>query len=703
MRSSVKWVVLFYSMTVFSQIPKAMSHRYTNGLIDESSPYLLQHAHNPVDWFAWRPEVLEKARQENKLLLISIGYAACHWCHVMERECFEDEEVAQTMNFHFVNIKVDREERPDVDHIYMDALQMMTGQGGWPLNIVALPDGRPFWGATYVKKEQWIRALEQLARLYREDPDKIEEYATDLAKGIRQINLVTDEAAPGIMSGEELKTVIKDWYRRFDTKKGGYNRAPKFMMPGNLDFLLHYARVSQDKNIDDYVNTTLTSMAYGGIFDHIGGGFARYSVDTRWHVPHFEKMLYDNALLTSVYAKAYGQGGNKLYADVVRRTISFLESELMSEEGGFYSSLDADSLDDEGKLEEGAYYVWKQDELKIILEEDYPLFEDYYNINSYGHWEHGNYVLIRDAADAEIAQKHRISESDLRETLVRCRGLLSGERIKRSRPRLDDKILCSWNGLMLKGLTDAYRFLGDEKYLDLARQNAIFIKQNFIREKGGLFHTHKDGKSSISGYLEDYASLIDGFMGLYEVSYEEKWLLLAKELAEECLRDYYDNDSGLFFFSSKNEDFTIRRTLETADNVIPASNSMMCNNLFKLSRFFVESNFDKTAMRMTLQMHKRIIEHPESHANWLQGILFQSYPFYEIAVIGDEFSNKAKTFHNKYLPNSILTAAKEDGTIELLKNRYKQGSTLIYICENGSCKLPVESVEKAMQQLTVAK
>ena len=331
-----------------------MSHRYTNGLINESSPYLLQHAHNPVDWFAWRPEILEKARQENKLLLISIGYAACHWCHVMERECFEDEEVAQTMNFHFINIKIDREERPDVDHIYMDALQMMTGQGGWPLNIVALPDGRPFWGATFVKKEQWIRALEQLARLYREDPEKIEEYATDLARGIRQINLVTDKTAADIMSDEDLKNLIENWSRHFDTKKGGYNRAPKFMMPGNLDFLLHYAWESQEQNIDDYVNTTLTRMAYGGIFDHIGGGFARYSVDTKWHVPHFEKMLYDNALLSSVYAKAYGQSGNELYADIVHRTISFLATELMSEKGGFYSSLDADSLDDEGNLEEGS-------------------------------------------------------------------------------------------------------------------------------------------------------------------------------------------------------------------------------------------------------------------------------------------------------------------------------------------------------------
>ena len=345
--------------------------------------------------------------------------------------------------------------------------------------------------------------------------------------------------------------------------------------------------------------------------------------------------------------------------------------------------------------------MWTKDVLKNILGDHYPLFEDYYNINSYGHWEHGNYVLIRDATDAEIAQKHRISASDLRDIIAHCRKLLSEERIKRSRPRLDDKILCSWNGLMLKGLVDAYRFLGDEKYLDLAIQNALFIKQNFIREKGGLYHTHKDGKSSIAGYLEDYAALIDGFMGLYEVSFEEEWLLLAKELTEECLRDYHDNESGLFFFSSKNEPYTIRRTLETADNVIPASNSMMCNNLFKLSRYFIEADYDKMALSMILQMQKRIMEHPESHANWLKSVLYQSYSFYEIAIIGDDFRSKARAFQNKYLPNSVLAAAREDATIELLKNRHKKGSTLIYICENGSCKLPVDSVEKAIKQVSV--
>lgn len=676
-----------------------MTHRFTNELIHESSPYLLQHAHNPVDWYAWNPEVLEKARQENKLLLISIGYAACHWCHVMEEQCFEDEEVSRTMNTHFINIKVDREERPDVDHIYMDALQMMTGHGGWPLNIVALPDGRPFWGATFVKKEQWIRALEQLAKLYREDPEKIEHYAHDLANGIRQINLVDGKADEGIMPLEELNELVGKWSGNFDTKKGGYNRAPKFMMPGNLDFLLHYSWATGNPEVEEYLNTTLRRMAYGGIFDHVEGGFARYSVDTNWHVPHFEKMLYDNALLISVYSKAYGHTGDELYADVVRQTIAFLRAELMNNEGGFYSSLDADSLDEEGNLEEGAYYIWRENELEKILGENFELFKDYFNINSYGHWEHGNYVLIRDKTDSELAKKHRIGEDQLRESIEKCRELLSAERSKRARPRLDDKILCSWNGLMLKALTDAYRYLGDMDYLTLARENAIFLESNFIRKPDGLYHTHKDGKSSIAGYLEDYSALIDGFLGLYELSFEEHWLVMAKELTEQCLKYYYDERSGLFYFSSVKEEYTIRRTLETADNVIPASNSMMCKNLFKLSRYYLQSNFEEKALRMMLQMQQKMKEHPESHANWLHGVLYNTRAFYEVAIVGGGYSDMAKTLQANYLPNSVFAASAGNSKLDLLKNRYTEGSTLIYICEDGSCKLPLESTEGALDQL----
>ena len=678
-----------------------MSPKHTNDLIHESSPYLLQHAHNPVHWKAWRTEVLQQAKNENKLIIVSIGYAACHWCHVMEKECFEDEEVAQTMNEHFINIKIDREERPDIDHIYMDALQMMRGQGGWPLNIVALPDGRPFWGATYVKKDQWIRALEQIAQIYKDNPEKLEAYAKDLADGIRQINLIDNEAATSILTLDELTAVVKRWYRHFDNQKGGYNRAPKFMMPGNLDFLLHYYYATNDQSIGDYLNLTLTKMAYGGIFDHLGGGFARYSVDTKWHVPHFEKMLYDNALLISLYAKAYGKSRNPLYAEVVRETIDFARVELLDDNGGFYSSLDADSNNDKGELEEGAYYVWREDELKAALGENFSLFKDYYNINSYGHWEHGNYVLIRDQTKEAIAKKYKIDTDSLVKIIDNCKALLIDLRNRRARPRLDDKILCSWNGLMLKGLTDAYRFIGHPEYLSLAERNANFIYSQFVRKNGELFHNHKDGKSSITGYLEDYAAVIDGFIGLYEVTFEEKWLELAKELTNHCIEDYYDEGSGLFYFNSRKEDHLIRRTLETADNVIPASNSIMCKNLIRLSKIYMDENFEERAYRMIAKMQERMVKHPESHANWLHTILYTQQPFYEVAVVGDNFQELRHTMQSNYRPNSIYAGTYKDSSLELLANRYQNGETLIYICVQGACQLPVSSAEEAFSQMEI--
>lgn len=676
-----------------------MTQQFTNDLIHESSPYLLQHAHNPVDWKPWKSEIIRQAQEENKLLIISIGYAACHWCHVMEEKCFEDEEVARTMNEHFINIKVDREERPDIDHIYMDALQMMTGQGGWPLNIVALPDGRPFWGATYVKKEQWIRVLEQIAQMYKKEAGRIITYAEDLSRGIQQINIIENDPATSLLSLDELKAVINRWSRNFDRSRGGYDRAPKFMMPTNLNFLLHHFFATGDEETENYVNLTLTKMAYGGVFDQLAGGFARYSVDAKWHVPHFEKMLYDNALLTSLYAKAYGHTQDPLYAQVVREIINFTSSELMNDDAGFYSSLDADSINEDGELEEGAYYVWKDEELIEALGDRYGIFKDYYNINSYGHWEHGNYVLIRDESDEVIAQKHNISLEALQASITASKEILISIRKKRARPRLDDKILCSWNGLMLKGLTDAYRYLGDPQYLELAKRNAHFIESQFLNKDGELLHNHKDGKSNITGYLEDYAAVIDGFTGLYEVSFEEKWLELARNLVAVCLRDYYDNDSGLFYFNTSKEDLLIRRTLETADNVIPASNSMMCKNLIKLSKIFMEDRYSEVAEGMLAKMQERMVKYPESHANWLYSILLNQNPFYEVAIVGENYLDLRHSMQSEYRPNAIYVGSQKNGSLALLRNRYREGETLIYICVQGACQLPVSSASEALIQM----
>ncbi|NNJ88583.1 MAG: thioredoxin domain-containing protein [Eudoraea sp.] len=672
---------------------------HTNDLIRETSPYLLQHAHNPVDWKAWNPEVLAKAKKENKLLLISIGYAACHWCHVMEHECFEDVEVAGVMNQHFVNIKIDREERPDVDHIYMDALQMMTGSGGWPLNIVALPDGRPFWGATFVKKDNWMKVLDQLATLYKSDPKKVTEYAENLAKGLHSINIIPTPEKQETITKEEIKSAVSQWSQYFDTFLGGYKRAPKFMMPVNLDFLLHYATLFQDREITNYVHTTLTRMAYGGIYDHLGGGFSRYSVDTKWHVPHFEKMLYDNAQLISLYAKAYGATGNLLYKKVVEETIAFATRELMSPEGGFYSSLDADSLDTKGNLKEGAYYVWTEAELEDLLKSDFDLFKDYYNINSYGFWEEEFYVLIRDATDKEIAEKHSLDVETLRKRIHTSKELLLTKRGSRPRPWLDDKILTSWNALMIKGLTEAYRYLGNTDHLIMAKSTASFLEKKVFKEDGGLYHNYKEGKSTIEGFLEDYATLINAWLALYEVTFDEDWLEKSRVLMSYCLDHFLQQESGLFYFTSDTQELIVRRSLETADNVIPASNSIMAHCLFKLSGFYPEANYLVHFEKMAAHMRESILDNPNSHAHWLQLPLFQIFPFKEIVITGSSCKEFAAVLRQRYLPNILLAGTETEGSLNLFKNRMGSEKTLIYVCQNGACQLPVSSTEEALSML----
>jgi len=697
-----KYCCLFLLVILFQgckEKTEKISHRYTNALVDETSPYLLQHAHNPVNWEAWNPEILERAKKENKPLLISIGYAACHWCHVMEDECFEDEDVAQMMNENFVTIKIDREERPDVDQVYMDAIQMMTGNGGWPLNIVALPDGKPFWGATYLPKEDWIKSLEKLIHLYQTDLKKVEEYAANIEKGIKAINLVEVKTTNAFFTLDSLNTTVDRWSTYFDTYLGGYKSAPKFMMPNNLDFLMHYAISEGKDSIMDYVNTSLTRMAYGGIFDPIDGGFSRYATDNKWHIPHFEKMLYDNGPLASLYAKAYAVTKNPLYKEVVQKTIDFVESELLDNSGGFYSSLDADSKNEGGTLEEGAFYVWKAQALDSILGGDFPIFKDYYNINSYGLWENGNYVLIRDKSDEEIAKTHKISVQELNTRMTKALQKLKVVRDKRPRPRLDDKILTSWNGLMLLGLVDAYRYLGEERYRELALKNAQFLENHMIKPDGTLYRNHKNGTSTINAFLDDYATLIAAYIGLYEITFNQKWLSHAKALADTAITNFKDDESGMFHYTAEEDEGLIRRSIELYDKEISSSNSIMANNLLKLHKLYPKAGYNKLTRQMVLNVQENFLDNGQSFANWLNLVLFQNKNFYEIAVVGKEYQVVGKEILSHYLPNSILVGTEEEGHLELLKNRYNEGQTLIYVCIEGMCKLPVTTTKLALQQL----
>ncbi|WP_339916752.1 thioredoxin domain-containing protein [Yeosuana marina] len=677
-----------------------MTHTYTNNLINETSPYLLQHAHNPVDWHAWNPETLKLAKSQNKLLLISVGYAACHWCHVMEHESFEDTLVAQVMNKSFINIKVDREERPDVDQVYMNAIQLMTGHGGWPMNVIALPDGRPIWGGTYFKKEQWISALTQISKLYIKKPEKLYDYADKLEEGIKSMDMVSLNSDAPIFKTEFIEESIKKWSQQFDYKDGGINRAPKFMMPNNYHFLLRFAYQNNDKRLLDYVNLTLKKMAYGGVFDQIGGGFSRYSVDTKWHVPHFEKMLYDNGQLVSLYSDAYLITKNDLYKNIVTKILEYIKRDMTTENGAFYSSLDADSHNSDGNLEEGAFYVWQKEELKSLLKDDFNLFSDYYNINDYGLWEHNNYVLIRKDDDDTIIKKYNITKDQLIEKTNNWSNILLKERDKREKPRLDDKTLTSWNAIMLKGYVDAYRVFGTKDYLDAAQKNATFILNKQLREDGGLYHNYKNGNSNINGYLEDYATTIEAFLALYENTLNETWLISARNLTNYTFDHFFDEKSNMFFFTSNEDDSLVSRNIEYRDNVIPASNSMMAKNLFKLSHYFDNEHFKRTALTMLNNVKPEMKEYPSGYSNWFDLMLNYTSPFYEVAVIGKDASSKISELNKFYIPNKLIAGSTSENNLPLLENRFIPNETFIYVCVNNTCKLPVSNVEDAIKLLT---
>ncbi len=682
------------------QKSEPMTFEHTNDLINETSPYLLQHAHNPVNWKPWNDKTLEEARQSKKLILISIGYASCHWCHVMERESFEDPLVAEIMNQNFINIKVDREERPDVDQVYMNAVQLMTGRGGWPLNIIALPDGRPVWGGTYFKKENWMRSLEQIQKAYVENPGRLEDYASQLEQGIKGIDVVSLNPDEPEFESSMLEDLVDDWSETFDSVWGGTNRAPKFMMPSNLQFFMRMAEQNPDLLLKDHVDLTLTKMAFGGVYDQVGGGFSRYSVDKKWHVPHFEKMLYDNGQLVSLYSDAFLVFDNYLFEQVVHETLSFVKRELTAPNGAFYSSLDADSNNDEGELEEGAYYVWSEEELKIILDDDFEMFSEYFNINDLGYWENGKYVLIRSENNAHFRRKYDLKKSKLRSKVEGWKAKLLAEREKRDRPRLDDKVLTSWNALMLKGYVDAYRVFGNNDYLDSAIKNAEFLYSSQLRPDGGLNHNYKDGISSINGYLEDYATTIQAFIALYEVTFDKKWLTASRDLANYAFDHFFDDTNSMFYFTSDEDSALVTRNIEYRDNVIPASNSIMAKNLFKLSHYFDNESYHKTATSMLNNVLPELEEYPSAFSNWLELMLSYTNPYYEVAIVGEQALELTSELTKNYLPNILLVGSTKADELPLLKNRFVEDETYIYVCVNKACRLPVKTVKEALKLIS---
>ncbi|MFA5556981.1 MAG: thioredoxin domain-containing protein [Flavobacteriaceae bacterium] len=668
-----------------------------NELHKETSPYLLQHKNNPIFWKSWNDTSLEQSRKENKLLIISIGYSACHWCHVMEHESFEDSEVAELMNRYFVSIKVDREERPDVDSVYMKAVQLMTKQGGWPLNVVALPDGRPVWGGTYFRKEQWLSTLEQLAQMWQEEPQKMLDYAQNLETALESLTQIIEQPLQENIQ-EVLDNFIEKWSKSFDLEMGGYARAPKFMMPTNYRFLMRYAYQNNHKPLLDYVNLTLTKMAYGGIFDVIDGGFSRYSVDMKWHIPHFEKMLYDNGQLVSLYSDAYKLTKNPIYGEIVKKTLNFVEREWLTDEGGFYAAFDAESLNENGKKEEGAFYVWKKEELQIIFKEDFELFSALFSIDDFGYWEHQNYVLIQQKPLEITANDFGISASKLRGKKESFEKTLFEIRKKRPKPALDDKIITSWNAIMNRGYTDAYKAFGEVKYLEIAQKNIEFIKTKLWSEDGNLYRTYKNKIAKINGFLEDYAFVVDALIGLYEVTANENYLLEAKQLTDYTLDNFYDSDKGLFRFKSVEDASLVSENYETEDNVIDSSNSVMARNLYTLSVYFGLVHYEDICRKM-LRIVISNIDYPSAFSNWLNVWMNFDTQQKELAICGKNALENLNVINQNYFPNLIVSASEKPSNLPFLKGRYAENILHFFVCQNKVCDLPLQSIDKVLLQL----
>ncbi|MFZ4863561.1 thioredoxin domain-containing protein [Sphingobacterium sp. Mn56C] len=661
-----------------------------NKLQAESSPYLKQHAHNPVHWMPWTDEALAKAKAENKLIIISVGYSACHWCHVMERESFENEAIAQTMNKFYVSIKVDREERPDIDQIYMIAVQLMTNAGGWPLNVICLPDGRPIYGGTYFKPQDWQSILLQIAQMWEESPQTALDYAEKLTEGIHKAERLPITEIPEQYTLSDIKSIVLPWKEQFDFRDGGYRRAPKFPLPNNWLFFLRYAVLANDSDCLDQVHFTLEKIANGGIYDHIGGGFSRYAVDAQWHVPHFEKMLYDNGQLISLYSEAYQQTPKPLYKTVVEETITWLEREMRADNGGFYSALDADSEGVEGK-----FYTFEEHELDILGEQA-ALVKQYYNCTPAGNWEEEQTNILLVNAQSKIAvEQAGYSPEAWAEKLKEIKATLLNYRAQRIRPGLDNKQLTTWNAILLKGLLDAYRSFDKEHYLALALQIAAFIETECMFE-GNILHQPADNNRQIKGFLDDYAFTMEAWIDLYEATFDEKWLFKARDLAYKTIALFYDTEAKTFYYTSTEAETLIARKSEVMDNVIPASSSTLVRQLYRLGLLGDNNDFTAIADQVFANVFPHIKSYGSAYSNWAIQLLAHYYGVHEIALTGENAKAwRQELDRSVYLPNKV-TLGGTKSTLPLLANRQGLDSKA-YLCRNKTCSLPQPSIAQLIE------
>ncbi len=677
------------------------SHKYTNHLIHETSPYLLQHAHNPVEWHAWSEDVLQKAKSEDKPILVSIGYAACHWCHVMERESFENEATADVMNKHFINIKIDREERPDLDHIYMDAVQAISGGGGWPLNVFLLPDGRPFYGGTYYppvrafNRMSWTELLTAIYDMFTEKRNEVEAQADNLLSHLSSAsNFLQQQTANEDFDETNLNTINKNLLKAADTDWGGFGKAPKFPQTFSIQYLFRHYYFTGDEESIKQALLSLDSMIGGGIYDQLGGGFSRYSTDEKWLAPHFEKMLYDNALLLTTISEAYQITGKELYGNTIRDTIQFIKREMLSPEGGFYSALDADSEGVEGK-----YYTWSKNEIENILgENDSRFFCDLYDITDTGNWEHTNILWLSHQNDWQ----NLISDNQTKKRINDCRQKLMATRGKRIRPQLDDKIILGWNALMVTACCKAFAALGDPEFVNLAKDNIAFLEKNLCKE--GLWqHSWKDGKANHFAFLDDYAYLVWAYIQLQEITANGDYLLQAKKLTEYVLEHFAGDDSNMFFYTPDYQSDVVVRKTEMYDGATPSGNSVMAMCLHYLSIVFDKKDWEIKFQNMLWNISDAIKKYPTSFGVWAMAYQEVIKGTNEIIITGTNAKDYLHQLQKNFIANKIIqVATTEPETIDhftLLRNRFNDGKTLIYVCREGICKQPTEKIEEAIDLL----
>jgi len=672
-----------------------MSKHKPNRLIHAKSPYLLQHAYNPVDWHEWGTEALQKARQEDKPVLVSIGYSACHWCHVMERESFEIQDIADVMNEFFVCVKVDREERPDIDQIYMEAVQALGINGGWPLNVFLTPEQKPFYGGTYFSPQAWVQVLQNINKAFVGNRHKLEASAEDLrlhllrsdVERFRQDNSDSEWS-------KDLETIYENLASRFDPQWGGMSKAPKFIMPSLWMFLLRYHHITHNTACLEQITLTLDKIAQGGIYDQVGGGFARYSVDAQWFVPHFEKMLYDNAQLMSLYAEAYALTRDETYKTVVMETFGWLQREMKDRQGGFYSALDADSDGEEGK-----FYVWGKSELDDVLGEDSPLISSYFCATEKGNWEHNRNILKRSMSDEDFIKEHGLGATQWAAQMKKAKTALHHRRENRNRPSLDDKIITAWNAMMITGLTDAYRVFGDLPLLNNALETMRFIESE-LADGDQLYRSYKGARSTTYGFLDDYAFVIQAQLRLYQVTFDEHWVHHAGNLMEHALNYFFDHTDGFFFYTSARAEKLIARKKEIFDNVIPSSNAIMAQNLFTLGTLLDREAWQRIASSMTTSLAHVTRTEPNYMSQWAIAYTEINKGMQEVLMVGKGIQELRAKLQEDFLPYVLIQGSTGDSMLPLFAGKTAlEGRDTIYVCHGKTCKMPVHTLKAAKELL----